>query len=65
MSLGTKVRRYREAKNWSQDDLALRLDVTQGTISNIESTRGFNCSFSRHCQSAEVDMNDLLVMLII
>lgn len=39
MSLGTKVRKYREAKHWSQDDLALRLDVTQGTISNIESDK--------------------------
>ena len=39
MSLGTKVRQYREAKSWSQDDLAFRLDVTQGTISNIESDK--------------------------
>lgn len=62
MSLGTKVRRYREAKNWSQDDLALRLDVTQGTISNIESDKSIPNSLLLNsiAKALEVDMNDLL-----
>ncbi|SDE94407.1 helix-turn-helix domain-containing protein [Epilithonimonas hungarica] len=62
MSLGTKVRRYREAKNWSQDDLAIRLDVTQGTISNIESDKSIPNSIllSKMAKELDVDMNDLL-----
>ncbi len=39
MSIGTKVKRFREAKGLSQDDLALRLDVAQSTISSIESDK--------------------------
>lgn len=62
MSLGTKVRQYREAKNWSQDDLALRLDVTQSTISNIESDKSVPNSLllKKISEELEVDMNDLL-----
>ncbi|WP_374446588.1 helix-turn-helix domain-containing protein [Epilithonimonas sp.] len=62
MSLGTKVRRYREAKSWSQEDLALRLDVTQGTISNIESDKSIPNSLLLNsiAKALEVDMNDLL-----
>ncbi len=62
MSLGTKVRRYREAKNWSQNDLVLRLDVTQGTISNIESDKSIPNSLLLNsiAKALEVDMNDLL-----
>jgi len=62
MSLGTKVRRYREAKSWSQEDLALRLDVTQDTISNIESDKSIPNSLLLNsiAKALEVDMNDLL-----
>lgn len=62
MSLGTKVRKYREAKHWSQDDLALRLDVTQGTISNIESDKTIPNSMllNKMAKELEVDINDLL-----
>lgn len=61
MSLGTKVRQYREAKNWSQDDLALRLDVTQSTISNIESDKSIPNSLllNRIAKELDVDINDL------
>lgn len=61
MSLGTKVRRYREAKSWSQDDLALRLDVTQSTISNIESDKSIPNSMllSKIARELEVDINEL------
>ncbi|WP_027384752.1 helix-turn-helix domain-containing protein [Epilithonimonas caeni] len=62
MSLGTKVRRYREAKSWSQDDLAIRLDVTQGTISNIESDKSIPNSIllSKMAKELDVEMNELL-----
>ncbi|MET3535689.1 helix-turn-helix domain-containing protein [Chryseobacterium limigenitum] len=61
MSLGTKVRQYREAKNWSQDDLAFKLDVTQSTISNIESDKSIPNSMllSRIAKEFEIDMNQL------
>lgn len=39
MSIGSKVRKYREAKNYSQEELALILEVAQTTISNIESDK--------------------------
>ncbi|MET3038050.1 helix-turn-helix domain-containing protein [Chryseobacterium sp. NRRL B-14859] len=61
MSLGTKVRKYREAKNWSQDDLALRLDVTQSAISNIESDKSIPNSLllNRIAKELDIDMNQL------
>ncbi|WP_082738326.1 helix-turn-helix domain-containing protein [Chryseobacterium sp. CCH4-E10] len=61
MSLGTKVKQYREAKRLSQDDLALRLDVTQSTISNIESDKSIPNSMllSRIAKELDVDMNQL------
>ncbi|GEN72817.1 helix-turn-helix domain-containing protein [Chryseobacterium lathyri] len=62
MSIGTKVRQYREAKNWSQEDLAIRLDTTQTTISNIESDKNIPNSLllSKMAKELEVDINDLL-----
>lgn len=61
MSLGTRVRQYREAKSWSQDDLAFRLDVTQSTISNIESDKSVPNSLllSRIAKELGIDMNQL------
>ena len=63
MSIGTKVRQYREAKNWSQEDLAIRLDTTQTTISNIESDKNIPNSLllSNIARELEVDINDLLI----
>ncbi|MFY1046837.1 helix-turn-helix domain-containing protein [Chryseobacterium sp. GP-SGM7] len=62
MKIGGKVRKYREAKGWSQDDLALRLDVTQGTISNIESDKTIPNSLllNKIAKELEVDINELL-----
>ncbi|MDR2234906.1 MAG: helix-turn-helix domain-containing protein [Chryseobacterium sp.] len=62
MSIGTKVRQYREAKNWSQEDLAIRLDTTQTTISNIESDKNIPNSLllSKIAKELQVDINDLL-----
>jgi transcriptional regulator with XRE-family HTH domain len=62
MSIGTRVRQYREAKNWSQEDLAMRLDTTQTTISNIESDKNIPNSLllNKIAQELEVNINDLL-----
>jgi transcriptional regulator with XRE-family HTH domain len=62
MNIGKKVRRHREAKGLSQDDLALRLNVTQGTISNIESDKSIPNSLllNKIAKELEVDINELL-----
>ncbi|PKF74649.1 hypothetical protein CW752_08275 [Chryseobacterium sp. PMSZPI] len=62
MSIGTRVKQYREAKNWSQEDLAIRLDTTQTTISNIESDKNIPNSLllNKIAKELEVDINDLL-----
>ncbi|KMQ68682.1 hypothetical protein ACM39_05140 [Chryseobacterium sp. FH2] len=62
MSIGTKVKRLREAKGLSQDELALRLDVAQSTISSIESDKNIPNSLllSNIAKELEVDINDLL-----
>lgn len=36
MSLGENVRKFRQEKGWSQDELARRIGVRQGTINAIE-----------------------------
>ncbi len=62
MSIGTRVRQYREARNWSQEDLAMRLDTTQTTISNIEADKNIPNSLllNKIAKELEVDINDLL-----
>ncbi len=62
MSIGTRVRQYREARNWSQEDLAIRLDTTQTTISNIESDKNVPGSLllNKIAKELEVDINDIL-----
>ncbi|ANF52765.1 hypothetical protein A0O34_20595 [Chryseobacterium glaciei] len=61
MSIGTRVKQYREAKNWSQEDLAIRLDTTQTTISNIESDKNIPNSLllKKIADELEVNLNDL------
>lgn len=61
MSLGTQVRKFREAKNFSQEDLALLLDTTQTTISNIESDKNIPNSLllNKLAKELEIDMNQL------
>lgn len=39
MKIGKKLRESREAKNWSQDELAFKLDTSQKTVSNWESNK--------------------------
>lgn len=62
MSIGTRVRQYREARKWSQEDLAMRLDTTQTTISNIESDKNVPSSLllNKIAKELEVDINELL-----
>ncbi len=57
MSIGTKVKRFREAKGISQDDLALRLDVAQSTISSIESDKNIPNSLLLNKIARELDIN--------
>lgn len=62
MSIGAKVRRFREGKKWSQEDLAIRLDTTQTTISNIESDKNIPSSvlLNKIAKELDVDINQLL-----
>ncbi len=39
MILGTKIRKLRIQKKWSQEELAFKLNVGQTTISNFESSK--------------------------
>lgn len=41
MIIGAKLKKAREAKRMSQDELALILNITQKTVSNWESDKGF------------------------
>ena len=61
MSIGTRVKRFREAKGISQDDLAIRLDVAQSTISSIESDKSIpNSMLLRNiAKELEIDINQL------
>lgn len=62
MSIGSNVRKYREAKSLSQLDLALQLDVAQTTISSIESDKSIPSSILLYkiADVLEVNINDLL-----
>lgn len=62
MSIGSKVRKYREAKGFSQEDLAFRLDVAQTTISSIESDKSIPNSIllNKIAKELDVNINDIL-----
>ena len=63
MSLGSKVRNYRYAKDLSQSTLADMVDVSQSEISSIESDKNKPNSvmLNRIAKALDVDINDLLV----
>lgn len=47
--LGIHIKKYREQKNWSQDDLASKIETDQKRISKIETGnvygRGKDCAY--------------------
>lgn len=61
MSIGTKVKKFREAKGFSQDELAMRLEVAQSTISSIESDKSIPNSMllKNIAKELDIDMNQL------
>ncbi|MDC8099638.1 helix-turn-helix domain-containing protein [Chryseobacterium rhizosphaerae] len=62
MSIGAKVKKFRETRGISQDELALRLDVAQSTISSIESDKNIPSSLllNKIAKELDVDINELL-----
>ena len=62
MSIGSKVRKYRNLKSLSQNDLAIMSDVSQSIISSLESDKSVPNSImlNRIAKALEVDINELL-----
>ena len=62
MSIGSKVRKFRNLKSLSQSDLALRSDVSQSIISSLESDKSIPNSvmLRRIAEVLDVDINELL-----
>jgi Predicted transcriptional regulators len=63
MSIGSKVRKFRNIKNLSQSMLAEKVDVSQSIISSLESDKSLPNSImlNRIAKALDVDINDLLV----
>lgn len=62
-SVGFKIKRLRERKNISQEELAYKLDVSQGTLSKMENGMVERIDFSfmqKVCDYFEVDPNYFL-----
>ena len=60
--LGIHIKKYREQKNWSQDDLASKIGTDQKRISKIE-TGNVNIgwdTFYQIAQALEVSMDELV-----
>jgi len=62
MNVGENIKRYREAKNMTQEELARILGVTSSNISQIESgDRGLNVKKADKIAAAlGVTLNDLM-----
>ena len=62
MSIGSKVRKYRQLKSLSQSDLAIKTGVSQTVISALESDKNIPNSvmLNRIAKELEVDINELL-----
>ena len=62
MSIGTKVRKYREAKNLTQSDLAIMADISQSIVSSLESDKTIPNSIMLNsiAKVLEVDISELL-----
>jgi transcriptional regulator with XRE-family HTH domain len=63
MSIGSKVRKYREIKALSQSDLAVTVGISQSIISSLESDKTIPNSImlNKIARELGVDINDLLV----
>lgn len=63
MSIGSKVKKYRNIKGLSQSDLAFNAEVSQSIISSLESDKTIPNSImlNRIAKELGVDINDLLV----
>lgn len=63
MSIGSKVKKYRNIKGLSQIDLAFNAEVSQSIISSLESDKTIPNSImlNRIAKELGVDINDLLV----
>lgn len=62
-SVGFKIKRLRERKNISQEELAYKLEVSQGTLSKMENGMVERIDFSfmqKVCDYFEVDPNYFL-----
>ncbi|MDR2149136.1 MAG: helix-turn-helix domain-containing protein [Tannerella sp.] len=62
MSIGSKVKKYREGKGLSQRTLAESIDVSQSIISSIESDKSIPNSvmLNKIAEKLGVDINELL-----
>jgi len=62
MTIGENIKRLREAKNMTQEDLAQILDVTSSNISQIESgDRGLNISKAQKlAQALNTNLDELV-----
>jgi len=62
MSIGSKVRKYRMLKDLSQNDLAIKAEISQSVVSSLESDKTIPSSvmLSRIAKVLDVDINELL-----
>ena len=62
MSIGKKVRQHRELKGLSQSDLAIMADISQSTVSSLESDKTIPNSIMLNsiAKVLEVDISELL-----
>ena len=62
MSIGGKVRQYRNTKCLSQEELAFKIGVSQSAISSLESDNSIPNAVMLHqiAKELDVDINDLL-----
>ncbi|MDR0794540.1 MAG: helix-turn-helix domain-containing protein [Tannerella sp.] len=63
MSIGIRVRKYRDSKHLSQRMLAEKVEVSQSVISSIESDKSIPNAImlNRIAKVLDVDINDFLV----